>query len=184
MSDWGAVHSTVLSALAGLDQELGEQLDTENFLAEPLERAIEDGSVPQARLDDMVGRILTAIFASGVYDDPPKPGPRATEADAATAQAIAEAGIVLLKNDRILPLPRNIGRIAIIGAHADRRRAVRRRLVPGGSDRRHRGHRSGAERLPGRAGVRSVFAPRRYPAAGPGRVGHLRRRRRPRGSRA
>ncbi len=119
MSDWGAVHSTVQAALAGLDQESGEQLDTENFLAEPLERAIEDGSVPQARLDDMVERILTAIFASGVYDDPPKPGPRATEADEATAQAIAEAGIVLLKNDRILPLPRNIGRIAIIGAHAD-----------------------------------------------------------------
>ncbi len=31
MSDWGAVHSTVRSALAGLDQESGEQLDTQNF---------------------------------------------------------------------------------------------------------------------------------------------------------
>ncbi len=120
MSDWGAVHSTVRSALAGLDQESGEQLDTENFFAEPLARALARGDVPQARLDDMVRRILTAIFASGLYDDRPKPGPSDTEAGGATAQAIAEAGIVLLKNERVLPLARNIGRIALIGAHADR----------------------------------------------------------------
>src|SRR6185437_15338005 len=31
MSDWGAVHSTIGSAMAGLDQESGEQLDTQNF---------------------------------------------------------------------------------------------------------------------------------------------------------
>ena len=31
MSDWGAVHSTTRSAMAGLDQESGEQLDTQNF---------------------------------------------------------------------------------------------------------------------------------------------------------
>ena len=31
MSDWGAVHSTVRAAMAGLDQESGDQLDTQNF---------------------------------------------------------------------------------------------------------------------------------------------------------
>ena len=120
MSDWGAVHSTVPSASAGLDQESGEQLDTENFFGGPLARAVAGGEVPRARLDDMVRRILTAVLASGVYDDPPKPGSSDPDAGAATAQAIAEAGIVLLKNDRVLPLPKTIGRIAIIGAHADR----------------------------------------------------------------
>ena len=35
MSDWGAVHSAVRSAMAGLDQESGEQLDTQNFFEAP-----------------------------------------------------------------------------------------------------------------------------------------------------
>ena len=35
MSDWGAVHSTVRSAMAGLDQESGEQLDTRELLRGP-----------------------------------------------------------------------------------------------------------------------------------------------------
>ena len=47
MSDWGAVHSTVHSALAGLDQESGEQLDTQNFFADGLALAISDGEGPR-----------------------------------------------------------------------------------------------------------------------------------------
>ncbi len=70
MSDWGAVHSTARSALAGLDQESGEQLDTQNFFADGLLQAIADGEVPQARLDDMVRRVLTSIFAHGLADKP------------------------------------------------------------------------------------------------------------------
>ena len=66
MSDWGAVHSTVRSALAGLDQESGEQLDTQNFFADGLPQAIAKGEVPPARLDDMARRILTSIFACGL----------------------------------------------------------------------------------------------------------------------
>ena len=68
MSDWGAVHSTVRSALAGLDQESGEQLDTQNFF-DDLGRAVAAGEVPQARLDDMARRILTSIFACGLADE-------------------------------------------------------------------------------------------------------------------
>ena len=68
MSDWGAVHSTVRSALAGLDQESGEQLDTRNFFGR-LGLAVEAGEVPQTRLDDMTRRILTSIFACGLADD-------------------------------------------------------------------------------------------------------------------
>ena len=120
MSDWGAVHSTVRSVLAGLDQESGEQLDTRNFLAEPLGRAVAGGEVPRSRLDDMVTRILTAVFAAGIVDDPPRPGPVETAAGAEAAQAVAQDGIVLLKNDGVLPLSSKIARIAVIGAHADK----------------------------------------------------------------
>ncbi|HEY1941217.1 MAG TPA: glycoside hydrolase family 3 C-terminal domain-containing protein [Roseiarcus sp.] len=120
MSDWGAVHSTVRAAMAGLDQESGEQLDTENFFEAPLERAIRDGAVPQARLDDMVGRILTSIFTCGLYDDPPAPHAFDAGASENVALEIAHEGIVLLKNDGLLPLSKAVKRVAVIGAHADK----------------------------------------------------------------
>ncbi|HEX4765822.1 MAG TPA: glycoside hydrolase family 3 C-terminal domain-containing protein [Lichenihabitans sp.] len=120
MSDWGAVHSTVASALAGLDQESGDQLDTQDFFAVPLAEAVARGEVPAARLDDMVRRILRSVFAAGIYDDPPRPGAFDPAPAAAVAQRIAEAGSVLLKNDGVLPLPPTLPRIAVIGAHADR----------------------------------------------------------------
>ena len=120
LSDWGAVHSTIPAALAGLDQESGQQLDTENFFAAPLADAVAKGEVPQARLDDMTRRILTAIFASGLYDDPPKPGPIDPAASDRTALDIEREGVVLLKNDdRVLPLAGSAKRLAVIGAHAD-----------------------------------------------------------------
>src|SRR3984957_12644590 len=120
MSDWGAVHSTVPSALAGLDLESGQQLDTENFFEAPLTQALADGAVPQARLDNMAKRILTSIFASGLYDDPPRPGPIDTAASDRTALEIAQKGAVLLKNENLLPISRNTIKLAVIGAHADK----------------------------------------------------------------
>lgn len=118
MSDWGAVHSTVRSALAGLDQELAEQLDTQNFF-EDLGRAIAEGKVPQSRLDDMVRRILGSIYAHGLGDtseaaDPPDPA-----LSEATALAVERAGAVLLRNNGLLPLSPEVRRILVIGAHAD-----------------------------------------------------------------
>ena len=118
MSDWGAVHSTVPAVLAGLDQELGEQLDTSNFLDRPLAEAVADGAIPQSRLDDMVARILTSIFAAGLYDNPPAPDPIDVGPSDAVALQIEREGAVLLKNDGLLPLDAKPRRIAVIGAHA------------------------------------------------------------------
>lgn len=119
MSDWGAVHS-LGAATAGLDQESGEELDRQVFFDQPLRRALADGSIPQARLDDMVHRILRSEFAFGLVDPLPPPAPLDTKADAKVAQAEAEAGIVLLQNDGgVLPLAAGAKRIAVIGGHAD-----------------------------------------------------------------
>jgi beta-glucosidase len=119
MSDWGAVHS-VDAAAAGLDQESGQQLDREVFFDQPLRLALASGKLPQARLDDMVRRILRSEFAFGLADPPPPPAPLDVKADAAVTQAEAEAGIVLLKNDgNVLPLAASAKRIAVIGGHAD-----------------------------------------------------------------
>jgi beta-glucosidase len=120
MSDWGAVHSAPRSALAGLDQESGEQLDTQNFFADGLLQAIADGKVPRARLDDMARRILTSIFAHGLADETGASAPVDFAASERAALAIAREGTVLLRNQGLLPLPADTRSLVVIGAHADR----------------------------------------------------------------
>ncbi len=120
MSDWGAVHSTARSAMAGLDQESGEQLDTENFFEGPLSQAIADGEVPKARLDDMARRVLTSIFAHGLADQRVASTPVDFAASDRAALAIAREGTILLRNQGLLPLPSDTRSIVVIGGHADR----------------------------------------------------------------
>ena len=74
MSDWGAVHS-VEAAAAGLDQQSGEHLDKEVYFDLPLRQAVAEGRVDQSRLDDMARRILRGMFANGLMDPQPAPGP-------------------------------------------------------------------------------------------------------------
>ena len=122
MSDWGAVHSTEKAALAGLDQASGQELDRALYFDAPFREALEAGRIPQARLDDMVRRILVGLIRTGVLDAPvvttEQPIDYARNAEA--AQRTAEAGIVLLKNEGgVLPLAKTAKRIALIGGHAD-----------------------------------------------------------------
>jgi beta-glucosidase len=118
VSDWGATHSTVKAALNGLDQEMPGD---DNFFNAPLKKAVQDGQVPTARLDDMVHRILRSMFAAGVVDDPPIRTVVDPFRGRDDAQHIAEESIVLLKNSgSILPLkPSSSTSIALIGSHAD-----------------------------------------------------------------
>jgi beta-glucosidase len=116
LSDWGGTHSTVKSALNGLDQEMPGD---DNYFNAPLKKAVEDGQVPTARLNDMVHRILRSMFAAGVVDDPPVRTVVDPFRGRDDAQHIAEESIVLLKNSGgILPLKPSSS-IAIIGSHAD-----------------------------------------------------------------
>ena len=119
MSDWGAVHSTARSAMAGLDQESGEQLDTQNFFTDGLPKLSPMAKSLKARLDDMARRVLTSIFAHGLADKTERPAPVDFAASDRTALAIAREGIVLLKNQGLLPLPADTRRLLVIGAHAD-----------------------------------------------------------------
>jgi beta-glucosidase len=122
MSDWGGVHSTVKAAMAGLDQESGQELDKEIYFGAPFAAAVANGTIPVARLDEMVRRILTGVIASGLYDDP---SPAAVQpidyrAHADIAQRVAEAAMVLLKNQgNVLPLAKRAQKIVLIGGHAD-----------------------------------------------------------------
>jgi beta-glucosidase len=118
MSDWGATPAWEF-ALAGLDQESGAQIDRTMWDAEPfsgpLRAALESGDLPRERLSEMVRRILRSIYAVGVdaWGDPP---PVDMAAHAQVALDTARQGIVLLKNDGVLPL--GDGAIAVIGGHA------------------------------------------------------------------
>ena len=122
MSDWGATHSTIDSANAGLDQDSGFPFDDKPYFGAPLKEAVASSQVPQSRLDDMARRILTSMFAVGLVEHPIQ-GDQATKIDyaknEAIAQADAEEAIVLLKNNGILPLAKTAKTIAVIGAHAD-----------------------------------------------------------------
>ena len=119
MSDWGAVHD-VMYAARGLDQESGEQIDTKVFFGQPLEQAVATGKIAEARISDMVRRILRSMFAAGLFDDPPQPAPIDYAAHAADVQRVAEQSIVLLRNERrLLPLAHDVRRLVVIGGHAD-----------------------------------------------------------------
>lgn len=123
MSDWGATHSTIPAALAGLDQQSGYPFDKSPYFDGALKEAVQNGHVPQARLDDMVARILWAMGTHGVLDHPVKDDSTSIDyaAHARISQEDAEEGIVLLKNaDGILPLAPGLKRIAIIGGHANK----------------------------------------------------------------
>jgi beta-glucosidase len=121
MSDWGATHSTVAAANNGLDQQSGHEFDKSPYFAGALEEAVKTGSVPQARLDDMVARILRTMFAKGLVEHPVKEGGAIDFAkNGAVSRVTAEEGMVLLKNDgKVLPLAKTVRTIAIIGGHAD-----------------------------------------------------------------
>jgi beta-glucosidase len=117
LSDWGGTHSTAKAVLAGLDNEESDA----RFLGDPLKKAVESGEVPMARLNDLVHRIVRTEFAYGIVDDPPRGRVVDPFRGADTAQSIAEAGSVLLKNsNNQLPLnAATVKSIALIGSHAD-----------------------------------------------------------------
>ena len=122
MSDWGATHSTTEAAINGLDQESGWAFDSSPYFAAALREAVNDGHVPEARLDDMARRILYALYATGAVDDPVK-GDQSASMDwaghAQITQADAAESIVLLKNAGILPVAKTAKKIVLIGGHAD-----------------------------------------------------------------
>ena len=124
MSDWGAV-TGLQTALHGLDQQSGAQLDPKVFFDKPLLEAVAkdtvEGRAYAARLDNMAKRVLTAIYASGIDANPALPGGKIDfKANGLVALETAKQGIVLLRNrGNVLPLAKTVRTIAVIGGAAD-----------------------------------------------------------------
>jgi beta-glucosidase len=93
--------------------------------------ALKQGLITEKDLDIAVKRLFTARFALGMFD-PPQAVPYAstamTEVDSSAhrqlALRVARESMVLLKNDGVLPLNKDIRRIAVVGPLADSTRVM------------------------------------------------------------
>jgi beta-glucosidase-like glycosyl hydrolase len=114
-SDWGADYNNVASVEGGMDVGM----PFPGSIASDLSSAISSGALSQYVVNEAVGRILTQMFAFGMFDNPQSGSLSATVTTAAhqqTALQLSEKGTVLLKNNCILPLnPNGNESIAVIG---------------------------------------------------------------------
>ena len=90
-----------------------------------LAKAVQSGKANEAQLNESVRRVLRDKFALGLFDnpyvaeDPIKLDTLATEGKD-LSQRLAAESVTLLKNEKgLLPLGRDIKKIAVIGPHAD-----------------------------------------------------------------
>lgn len=117
MSDWAAVHD-VSTFNHGLDQQSGAELDKKVWFDEPLKAEYAAGKVSKARLSDAVRRILRSLYAVGA-DRPAASSDIDYEAHGKVARAAAASGMVLLKNDGVLPLDQAKRSILVVGGYAN-----------------------------------------------------------------
>ncbi|MBW6492647.1 MAG: glycoside hydrolase family 3 C-terminal domain-containing protein, partial [Lentimicrobium sp.] len=133
LSDWGSVNDTREALLYGTDIEMGTELlrdlfnpvYEEFYLARPAKELIESGEIDESYLDDKVRRILRLMYRTTALTDY-GPGKRNVEEHQRIALEVAREGMVLLKNDGLLPFDKKeIKTIAVIGHNATRHFAER-----------------------------------------------------------
>jgi len=71
MTDWNAAHSTVKAALAGLDLEMGTDIKDYNewYFSNPLIKAVKEGKVPIAIVDEKVSNVLRVMLKTKMLGD-------------------------------------------------------------------------------------------------------------------
>jgi len=111
----------VRAANAGMDVSISFH---QGYLNEMIE-SVKEGKISMATIDRSVRRILRIKFLLGLFDNPYADPAKAVERSHTrenqelTLQAARE-GIVLLKNEKnLLPLPKKLSSIAVIGPNAD-----------------------------------------------------------------
>jgi beta-glucosidase len=127
VSDWEATHSTIPSALNGLDVEMGTKVDyPDYFFADALLEAVQNGELSESVVDGMALRVLRVLYEIGKTDPDRATGELRTPKHDAIALKVAEEAIVLLRNDdELLPLDAsNVRRVAVIGDNAVRTHAL------------------------------------------------------------
>jgi beta-glucosidase len=111
VSDWGAVHDRVDALEAGLDLEMPGPRERR---VKAVIEAVRSGKLDEQVLDEAVRRILNIVFKAAETN---KGGSFDVVRHHALARKVAGEGMVLLKNDGVLPL-KNHKKIAVIGRTA------------------------------------------------------------------
>ena len=116
VSDWGGTHSTMGAMLHGLNV----QMTGSNYLGQPVIDSIATGALTEDLVDEKVRQILRVRFAiEAVPDDVANTIMTSQPECQDIALQVAEKSIVLLKNQAgILPLSKEVKRIAVIGQNA------------------------------------------------------------------
>jgi beta-glucosidase len=123
VSDWGAARDTVENAIGGLDLEMpgparswGKNLIT----------AINDKAVPEDLINDKVKRILNVASFCKRFENPIRKPEMDNDSKLKRKllKDAAQEGMVLLKNDGILPLKKDIKSIGIIGPNAEKAQII------------------------------------------------------------
>jgi beta-glucosidase len=112
--------AAALALRAGIDVEL----PTPDCYHEPLKQAIQAGKVEMELVDAAVSRHLQKKFELGLFENPYVDEGHVLEvfdtpAQRLLARQIACQSMVLLANDGLLPLRKNIGTLAVIGPNAN-----------------------------------------------------------------
>ena len=126
MSDWNATHSTEKAALAGLDLEMGTVKDNYNdwYFADPLIKAVKEGTIKESLVDEKVANILRVMFKTKMFNAKNRvTGSINTKEHQMAAYRSAVESIVLLKNENnLLPLnTTSLKSVAVIGDNATRK---------------------------------------------------------------
>jgi beta-glucosidase len=111
VSDWGAVRDRVASLKSGIDLEMPGPQDRR---VKAVVEAVRSGELSQETLDESVRRILYIIFKA---NETSKGGKFDVDGHHELARRIAAEGMVLLKNNGLLPLTGQ-QHIAVIGRAA------------------------------------------------------------------
>ncbi|OWR30186.1 beta-glucosidase [Saccharibacillus sp. O23] len=117
----GGEAAAVQSIRAGIDMEMSGEMFGRYLLA-----AAESGELEPDVLDRAALRVLKLKFELGLFERPYADSKKAAEIIGCDehrklARQLAAESVVLLKNDgNLLPLPKNIGSVAVIGPNADR----------------------------------------------------------------
>ena len=138
ISDWGGCHNTEEAITNGLDLEFGTWTDgltmgrtnayDSYHMAEAYKQLIKEGKYTTKELDEKVRRVLRLFYRTTMQREKPY-GFLCSDAHYDAARKIAQEGIVLLKNEGILPLNQSKKqRILIVGENA-----IKMMTVGGGS---------------------------------------------------
>ena len=123
VSDWGAARDTVENAIGGLDLEMPGPAKS---WGKNLITAINDKAVPEDLINDKVKRILNVASFCKRFENPIRKPERDNDSKLKRKllKDAAQEGMVLLKNDGILPLKKDIKSIGIIGPNAEKAQII------------------------------------------------------------